>query len=146
MEDCLVVKERIQAGDVFLLKLSCPICGEDQLMAYPLGTTPCCSANLTEKELSIGHYRLLSGTKRSKGVVAKRVVQTLLAIQGPNCAYCLGAFSDTGYHVEHVIPVSVGGTNLLNNLCLACPRCNKLAGAKVFGTFAAKKKYVLSKR
>jgi hypothetical protein len=28
------------------------------------------------------------------------------------------------FHVEHIIPVSEGGSDDLENLCLACPSCN----------------------
>lgn len=42
------------------------------------------------------------------------------------CAYCRMHQSLQGatFHVEHVIPQSDGGTDNLDNLCLACPSCN----------------------
>jgi hypothetical protein len=31
-------------------------------------------------------------------------------------------------HVEHIIPLAVGGTSAEENLWLACPRCNEFKG------------------
>lgn len=41
------------------------------------------------------------------------------------CRYCQGSilFNET-FHIDHVVPVSKGGTNDLHNLALACIRCN----------------------
>lgn len=42
------------------------------------------------------------------------------------CEYCLcqESFSPTSFSVEHIIPVSKGGNNDLNNLALSCQGCN----------------------
>ncbi len=32
--------------------------------------------------------------------------------------------------MEHIIPLSGGGTSTIDNLCLACYRCNEFKGAK----------------
>lgn len=29
------------------------------------------------------------------------------------------------YEIDHILPLSLGGTNALSNLCVACPKCNK---------------------
>ena len=39
------------------------------------------------------------------------------------CFYCNTALNGQ-YHVDHKIPLSKGGTNWPNNLCLACQPCN----------------------
>lgn len=45
------------------------------------------------------------------------------------CSYC---GTDKGpFDVDHVIPVSYGGTNDIGNLTLACRRCNRSKGAKL---------------
>lgn len=44
------------------------------------------------------------------------------------CYYC-GCNIDDGYHVEHVHPLSRGGTNTVNNIVLACPSCNLSKGS-----------------
>ncbi len=43
------------------------------------------------------------------------------------CAYCQTAESLTATtsEFEHIIPRSAGGTTIFENLCLACPSCNR---------------------
>ena len=45
---------------------------------------------------------------------------------GRRCEYCRAPQPATGirYHLEHVFPESLGGTDDLDNLALACPTCN----------------------
>ena len=45
---------------------------------------------------------------------------------GHRCEYCLAPQPVTGirYHLEHVFPQSLGGTDDLDDLALACPTCN----------------------
>lgn len=49
--------------------------------------------------------------------------------QGGSCAYCrtpLFAY----YHIDHVLPLSRGGPDKLENLALSCPTCNMRKNAK----------------
>lgn len=43
------------------------------------------------------------------------------------CAYCKTAESLTVaiFEVEHIVPRSAGGATIFDNLCLACPTCNR---------------------
>lgn len=43
------------------------------------------------------------------------------------CAYCHTAESlaVTTFEIEHIMPQSAGGQNSFENLCLACPSCNR---------------------
>lgn len=43
------------------------------------------------------------------------------------CAYCLTAESLTVtiFEFEHIMPRSAGGETVFDNLCLACPSCNR---------------------
>jgi len=42
------------------------------------------------------------------------------------CEYCRMHQSLQGalFHIEHIIPISIGGSHSLENLALACPSCN----------------------
>ncbi len=42
------------------------------------------------------------------------------------CEYCLSPldFSSDPFSVEHILPISKGGTHILENLALACQGCN----------------------
>ncbi|MEH2081569.1 MAG: HNH endonuclease signature motif containing protein [Nostoc sp.] len=43
------------------------------------------------------------------------------------CAYCrtAEALTVTTFEFEHIIPLSSGGETVFENLCLACPSCNR---------------------
>ncbi|MEH2074708.1 MAG: HNH endonuclease signature motif containing protein [Nostoc sp.] len=43
------------------------------------------------------------------------------------CAYChtAEALTITTFEFEHIIPLSSGGKTVFENLCLACPSCNR---------------------
>jgi HNH endonuclease len=42
------------------------------------------------------------------------------------CEYCRFPmfYSHDGFHIEHIIPIRLGGSNELENLALACDGCN----------------------
>ncbi|MEH1886472.1 HNH endonuclease [Nostoc sp.] len=43
------------------------------------------------------------------------------------CAYChpAEALTVTTFEFEHIIPLSSGGKTVFENICLACPSCNR---------------------
>ena len=43
------------------------------------------------------------------------------------CAYCRSAeeLTATHFEIEHINPRSTGGESVIENLCLACPMCNR---------------------
>ena len=53
------------------------------------------------------------------------------AEQGGRCAICGGGMID--YHVDHIIPISKGGTNWPDNIQLTHPVCNLRKNAKMPG-------------
>ncbi len=64
-----------------------------------------------------------------------RRTRTLLRRDGDRCRWCgirlVVAAPQAAWNrltLDHVIPVSKGGTNALNNLALACGRCNRRRG------------------
>lgn len=55
---------------------------------------------------------------------------------GNACEYCgLRQSEDVffTFHIEHIIPRKHGGGSELDNLCLACPRCNFSKGSNLSG-------------
>lgn len=45
------------------------------------------------------------------------------------CKYCTAPLFD-GYHLDHIVPISLGGGNTMDNLQCICARCNLRKGAK----------------
>ena len=55
-------------------------------------------------------------------------VRTQLSRQEGKCFWCGEKLSD--YHVDHVVPLSKGGSNGPENIVVACPACNMAKGSK----------------
>jgi HNH endonuclease len=51
------------------------------------------------------------------------------------CGYCLTPQILTSHklEIEHIYPISKGGTSKKKNLCLACRHCNLHKSSKIFG-------------
>lgn len=64
------------------------------------------------------------------GIFTKADVDLLYRSQKGKCWHC-GKSIESGYHIDHLIPLSRGGSNWPNNLVLACPSCNLSKGAKM---------------
>ena len=52
------------------------------------------------------------------------------------CIHCnsrlvVSGAGETEATVEHIVPLTLGGTDALNNLALACRRCNNLKGKRM---------------
>jgi len=43
--------------------------------------------------------------------------------QQGECFYCKRHLNER-YHIDHVVPISRGGTNDCGNIVIACPSCN----------------------
>ncbi len=54
---------------------------------------------------------------------------------GDCCEYCLlpASAGTAAFHVDHVIPVKHGGSDNIDNLCLACYKCNAHKGHDLVG-------------
>jgi 5-methylcytosine-specific restriction endonuclease McrA len=76
-----------------------------------------------------------SGIEYEQGVLSGyEVREYLLEKWARKCAYC--GVSNRPLQVEHIIPKSRGGSDMVSNLTIACNNCNQLKGdrtAKEFG-------------
>ena len=67
---------------------------------------------------------------RKKKVNRKRgtvLVQTLFARDGEQCWFCQRLLTFENATIEHLLNVSNGGNNHINNLTVACNACNQRA-------------------
>lgn len=65
----------------------------------------------------------------SGGKLSPNIVQTLMALQKGKCACCDKSLSK-GHHLDHIIPIALGGMNDDSNVQLLTPKCNLSKGAK----------------
>jgi uncharacterized protein (TIGR02646 family) len=61
----------------------------------------------------------------------RRVRETSLSC----CAYCQTdeALTVATFEIEHIVPISLGGATEFENLCLACPACNRFKSNRTYG-------------
>jgi 5-methylcytosine-specific restriction endonuclease McrA len=78
-----------------------------------------------------------SGGKLSKGLVAR-----LFKLQRGKCA-CCGQLLGTDYHLDHIMPLFLGGSNTDDNIQLLTATCNMQKNAKHPIDFMQQKGYLL---
>lgn len=64
------------------------------------------------------------------GNLSRSIVLRLMASQRGKCACCRSALGNTGYHLDHIMPLALGGANSDLNVQLLCPQCNLSKRAK----------------
>lgn len=76
---------------------------------------------------------------KRQGAVGRHTAEDVTAkfnLQGGLCYYCKVPL-EPGFHVDHKIPTSKGGSNWPANICCACPSCNSRKGDVSFWEFIA---------
>lgn len=66
----------------------------------------------------------------AEGRYCKADVLQKLEAQDFKCVYCFCELMDVSYHVDHIMPLSLGGSNWPDNIQCLCPTCNLRKGAK----------------
>jgi 5-methylcytosine-specific restriction endonuclease McrA len=74
-------------------------------------------------------YNRLAMKKRAGGKHTAADIKQLFRLQRGKCACCHVGIAD-GYHVDHIQPLALGGSNDKTNLQLLCPTCNLRKSAK----------------
>lgn len=67
---------------------------------------------------------------KAEGAFTAKDVLHQYNIQQGHCYWC-SQLVDSTYHVDHIIPLSRGGTNWPANLAIACEHCNLSKGPKL---------------
>jgi len=65
----------------------------------------------------------------AEGRHTKEEIAELLIAQRRRCGYCRSSLKD-GFHVDHIISISRGGSNWIRNIQLLCQPCNQRKHAK----------------
>lgn len=87
--------------------------------------------HLHKSQLSArSHSRARDARKLNQtGVVSTGITASLFLSQQGQCAFCLTPLG-TGFHLDHIVPLSRGGLHDDSNLQLLCPPCNMSKGAR----------------
>jgi len=78
---------------------------------------------------NICHRNRRSRKRNAEGSHTSADIQQLLTLQRKKCAVCHTSITK-GYHVDHVIPLAMNGSNDKYNLQLLCATCNLSKHAK----------------
>jgi 5-methylcytosine-specific restriction endonuclease McrA len=80
---------------------------------------------------------------RQTGVVSRDIANRLMILQKGRCGACRNSLSATGYHLDHIHPISKGGAHADSNMQLLCPTCNHEKHAKHPVDFMQSKGFLL---
>jgi 5-methylcytosine-specific restriction endonuclease McrA len=102
------------------------------------------SMELVRFDMQLMEDAEVSGVEYQQGTLAGyETREYLLEKWERTCSYC-GA-KDTPLQIEHIVPRAKGGTNRINNVCLACEPCNTAKGTRDIAVFLKKKPEVLKR-
>ncbi len=77
------------------------------------------------------------------GELSKDIVQRLTKLQRGLCACCGTDLKKSGHHLDHQMPLALGGSNTDDNMQLLCPSCNSSKHAKHPVDFMQQRGYLL---
>src|SRR6266487_1797937 len=77
------------------------------------------------------NHRRRAYERNNGGTHVSADIQQQYKNQRGKCYYCKKKVGKT-YHVDHVIPLSKGGSNGPENIVIACPRCNLRKNANIW--------------
>lgn len=69
--------------------------------------------------------------RKSGGKLTSGLVLRLMEQQQGKCVYCKRELSETGYDMDHIMPLAKGGKHEDENIQLLCPTCNGRKHAKL---------------
>lgn len=77
----------------------------------------------TEKYKSARRIVTQNRRKNTIGVLEQEEIKSLIKSEGGFCFWCGSVIKE--YHLDHVYPISKGGINHIDNICISCENCNK---------------------
>lgn len=76
------------------------------------------------------YSRVRNHNKRTTGKITKGTFGTLIDRDGNKCLGCLKSPPEVRLSIDHILPISRGGTNDISNLQILCVPCNSAKGAR----------------
>lgn len=128
----LTVKTIIQCGDYFLLSDGEDIQNKDDYDVV---------------DLARAVFRCEVGTfRKCKSRIGKATIRKILDRQEYLCLICFDNLMTKEYHIDHLVPISLGGSNQLSNLSAMCAKCNLIKSSLVFKNETSMREYILKRR
>jgi 5-methylcytosine-specific restriction endonuclease McrA len=96
-----------------------------------------CEQNRERRKITISICVAKRRAKMAGTYITMAQVKELLKRHKGKCYWC-GKRYGSDYHLDHVHPLSKGGEHSIENLCVACPDCNRRKCAKTPLEFAGR--------
>lgn len=61
----------------------------------------------------------------ASGTVALAILRDRIYASGGKCEWCNVSLVGEAFEVDHILPLNRAGTNIADNLAIACPTCNR---------------------
>jgi 5-methylcytosine-specific restriction endonuclease McrA len=105
--------------------------GENRLYVLEEGVVNLTPEDMVERKRRSGRRRAKERQERVRagGLPSADKIANLRKRQNDCCVYCGSQLNGKG-HVDHIRPLSRGGTNNIRNLQILCIRCNTLKSAR----------------
>ena len=72
----------------------------------------------------VGYHKRRARIVEVGGSFTAEDIRNMYTSQGARGYYCSVSIEDK-YEIEHMTPISKGGSNWIDNICLACVQCNR---------------------
>jgi len=81
------------------------------------------------------YYRIKRHLRRARkhlsgGTLSAGLTEKLLILQIGKCACCRATLTKTKFHLDHIMPLALSGSNTDDNIQLLCPACNQSKHSK----------------
>lgn len=80
-------------------------------------------AKANPEKIKVKKHNRRARVKGNGGKLSPDIVKTLMTLQKGKCA-CCGKSLKQGYHLDHIMPIALGGKNTDDNVQLLTPKCN----------------------
>ena len=80
-------------------------------------------------------HRRRARVKNAPGAFNADQIKQVVSLFGGKCAYCGGAYEA----IDHVVPLSRGGTNYIANIRPCCTTCNSSKGSKLLSEWPGRR-------
>jgi 5-methylcytosine-specific restriction endonuclease McrA len=81
-----------------------------------------------KERLSVHRRNRRARLKNAEGIISTKIVDKLMFNQRGMCIVCRKKLNK--YHLDHIMPLALGGSNKDSNMQLLCPSCNLKKSAK----------------
>lgn len=99
--------------------------------------------NSNKDKFKINVHNRRARIKGGGGRFSHGLADRLLTLQRGKCACCKTDLGASGFHIDHHMPIALGGSNTDDNAQLLCPTCNLSKHAKHPVDFMQQRGYLL---